>query len=131
MDAGEGQGRSIGPDGHLIPSDTGSFGPNAWFVEDMFERFRADPASVSESWREFFTDYRPAVPTTGQTSPTAAAAAGDGADPSARRSTITATVSLAVSSAGHSHGAGDGDGPSHDHCSRRRPIGCRPLAGRR
>jgi multifunctional 2-oxoglutarate metabolism enzyme len=34
------------------------FGPNAWLVEEMFERFRSDPSSVSESWREFFNDYR-------------------------------------------------------------------------
>ncbi len=26
----------------------------------MFDRYRADPGSVSESWREFFADYRPA-----------------------------------------------------------------------
>ena len=38
----------------------GSFGPNAWLVEGMYERFVADPGSVSESWREFFADYRPA-----------------------------------------------------------------------
>ncbi|HEX3564953.1 MAG TPA: 2-oxo acid dehydrogenase subunit E2, partial [Acidimicrobiales bacterium] len=38
---------------------SGAFGPNAWLVEDMYDRFRADPTSVSDSWREFFTDYRP------------------------------------------------------------------------
>lgn len=38
----------------------GSFGPNVWLVDDMYDRFLADPASVSESWREFFADYRPA-----------------------------------------------------------------------
>src|SRR5579872_4053471 len=38
----------------------GSFGPNAWLVDDMFERFVADPESVGASWREFFADYRPA-----------------------------------------------------------------------
>ena len=27
----------------------------------MYDSYRADPTSVSESWREFFTDYRPAV----------------------------------------------------------------------
>ena len=37
----------------------GSFGPNAWLVDDMYRRFLADPTSVSESWREFFVDYRP------------------------------------------------------------------------
>ena len=40
---------------------TGAFGPNAWLVEDMYDSYRADPTSVSASWREFFTDYRPAV----------------------------------------------------------------------
>jgi len=36
----------------------GAFGANSWLVDDMFERYLADPASVSESWREFFADYR-------------------------------------------------------------------------
>ena len=38
----------------------GAFGPNAWLVEDMYDRFLADPTSVSDSWREFFADYRSA-----------------------------------------------------------------------
>src|ERR1700733_2641656 len=38
----------------------GAFGPNAWLVDDMYDRFLADPDSVSDSWREFFADYRPA-----------------------------------------------------------------------
>src|SRR5262249_52487830 len=29
------------------------FGPNAWLVEEMYERYRSDPASVSEHWQEF------------------------------------------------------------------------------
>jgi len=36
----------------------GSFGPNAWLVDDMYDKFLADPTSVSESWQEFFADYR-------------------------------------------------------------------------
>ncbi len=36
----------------------GSFGPNAWLVDDMYDRFVADPESVSASWREFFADYQ-------------------------------------------------------------------------
>src|SRR3984957_12904195 len=36
----------------------GSFGPNAWLVDDMYDRFLVDPSSVSDSWREFFADYR-------------------------------------------------------------------------
>ncbi|MDP1804142.1 MAG: hypothetical protein Q8K72_03160, partial [Acidimicrobiales bacterium] len=44
-----------------------SFGPNAWLVDEMYEQYRADPSSVTESWRDFFADYRtdvaPAPPT--------------------------------------------------------------------
>ncbi|MEX2292808.1 MAG: multifunctional oxoglutarate decarboxylase/oxoglutarate dehydrogenase thiamine pyrophosphate-binding subunit/dihydrolipoyllysine-residue succinyltransferase subunit [Acidimicrobiales bacterium] len=36
----------------------GSLGPNAWLVDEMHEQFLADPASVSESWRDFFADYK-------------------------------------------------------------------------
>ena len=41
-----------------VPRDFEDLGPNEWLVDEMFEQFRADPASVSESWREFFADYR-------------------------------------------------------------------------
>src|ERR1700681_1005633 len=41
------------------PAAGGAFGPNAWLVDDMFEEYRVDPSSVSESWREFFADYVP------------------------------------------------------------------------
>jgi 2-oxoglutarate dehydrogenase E1 component len=34
-------------------------GPNAWLVDEMYEQYLADPSSVSESWRDFFADYRP------------------------------------------------------------------------
>jgi len=44
---------------------SGSFGPNAWLVDDMYDQYLVDPSSVSESWRDFFADYRPApVPPT-------------------------------------------------------------------
>ncbi len=53
---------------------TGSFGPNAWLVDDMYDRFRVDPTSVSESWREFFVDYSPTpVPTSNALPPRPAA----------------------------------------------------------
>ncbi|MCA1830940.1 MAG: 2-oxo acid dehydrogenase subunit E2, partial [Actinobacteria bacterium] len=35
------------------------FGPNDWLVDEMFRKYKEDPASVSESWRDFFEDYRP------------------------------------------------------------------------
>jgi multifunctional 2-oxoglutarate metabolism enzyme len=33
-------------------------GPNAWLVDEMYEQYLENPSSVSESWQEFFTDYR-------------------------------------------------------------------------
>ena len=42
-----------------IADSSGAFGANAWLVEDMYEAYLADPSSVSESWAEFFADYRP------------------------------------------------------------------------
>ncbi|MGH8908059.1 MAG: multifunctional oxoglutarate decarboxylase/oxoglutarate dehydrogenase thiamine pyrophosphate-binding subunit/dihydrolipoyllysine-residue succinyltransferase subunit [Egibacteraceae bacterium] len=35
------------------------FGANAWVVEEMYRDYLSDPDSVGESWREFFSDYRP------------------------------------------------------------------------
>ena len=35
------------------------FGPNDWLVEEMYQQYRDNPSSVSESWRDFFADYRP------------------------------------------------------------------------
>ena len=36
----------------------GAFGTNAWLVEEMYESYLVDASSVSESWRDFFADYR-------------------------------------------------------------------------
>ena len=40
-----------------------AFGPNAWLVDDMYERYVADPESVGDTWKEFFADYRPEMRT--------------------------------------------------------------------
>ncbi len=55
------------PNDDVLP---GSLGPNAWLVDEMHEQYLADPASVSESWQDFFADYKrdaapqaPAAPT--------------------------------------------------------------------
>ncbi len=36
-----------------------STGQNEWLVEEMYAQYQNDPHSVSESWRDFFADYRP------------------------------------------------------------------------
>ncbi len=45
----------------LARPHSGAFGPNAWLVDDMYEQYRQDPSSVSESWRDFFADYAKAA----------------------------------------------------------------------
>ncbi len=42
------------------PAASGNFGANEWLVEEMYERYRRDPASVDAAWHDFFVDYRPA-----------------------------------------------------------------------
>jgi multifunctional 2-oxoglutarate metabolism enzyme len=40
-------------------SPASQFGPNEWLIEEMYERFLADPASVDAAWHDFFADYKP------------------------------------------------------------------------
>jgi 2-oxoglutarate dehydrogenase E1 component len=35
------------------------FGPNEWIVEDMYQRYLADPGTVDPAWHDFFADYKP------------------------------------------------------------------------
>ncbi len=52
------------PDTASTTASGGSFGANAWLVDDLYDQYLADPASVAPSWREFFVDYhRSTVPT--------------------------------------------------------------------
>ena len=95
------------PDSSSSRSNKGSFGPNAWLVDDMYDRFLADPNSVAESWREFFTDYQrstvPAVATAVTAAPaTPAVAIDDEATPlrgAAARIVTNMNASLGVPTA--------------------------------
>jgi 2-oxoglutarate dehydrogenase E1 component len=42
-----------------MSSVTQTYGANTAFIEELYERFRANPESVSVSWQEFFKDYEP------------------------------------------------------------------------
>jgi 2-oxoglutarate decarboxylase len=44
-------------------SATSAYGTNIAFIEELFEKYREDPSSVSSSWREFFNDYEPSPDT--------------------------------------------------------------------
>jgi multifunctional 2-oxoglutarate metabolism enzyme len=45
-----------GPDPHVNASD---FGANQWLVDELYQRYLADPGSVDQAWWSFFADYRP------------------------------------------------------------------------
>ena len=91
-DDGVGTGGATG----VRPSaGTGALGPNAWLVEDMYDRFLADPTSVSDSWREFFADYRPV----GGPPPTATAPASPAVESPAPRAVPSAAPPAAGTSA--------------------------------
>ncbi|MDD7940073.1 multifunctional oxoglutarate decarboxylase/oxoglutarate dehydrogenase thiamine pyrophosphate-binding subunit/dihydrolipoyllysine-residue succinyltransferase subunit [Actinomycetospora lutea] len=40
-------------------SPTAQFGPNEWLVDEMYQRYLADPDSVDAAWHDFFADYSP------------------------------------------------------------------------
>src|SRR5215471_13915766 len=48
------------------------FGPNEWLVDEMYQRYLADPSSVAMEWWNFFADYQPPA---GRAAQSAAAAA--------------------------------------------------------
>jgi 2-oxoglutarate decarboxylase len=37
------------------------YGPNVWLIDEMYREYKEHPESLSATWREFFSDYRPAV----------------------------------------------------------------------
>jgi 2-oxoglutarate dehydrogenase E1 component len=47
------------------PVSGGDFGANEWLVEEMYERYLADPRSVDAAWHDFFADYRTGKPAAG------------------------------------------------------------------
>src|SRR5438105_1868116 len=83
---------------------TPAFGPNAWLVDEMYEQYRQDPASVSESWQEFFADYRPSIGSNGsRDTPTETASpAPQPAAPAAVSAPATAEAARPAAPAGHS-----------------------------
>src|ERR1700733_3652901 len=47
---------------HEHSGDGGSskdFGPNEWLVDELYQRYLADPGSVDMAWWNFFADYSP------------------------------------------------------------------------
>ena len=38
---------------------TGSFGPNEWLVDELYQQYLTDKSSVDPAWWDFFADYQP------------------------------------------------------------------------
>src|SRR5262245_58345258 len=47
-------------DGNAPPGPASAdFGPNEWLVDELYQRYLADPGSVDMAWWNFFADYSP------------------------------------------------------------------------
>src|SRR6202167_3560713 len=104
------------------------FGPNEWLVDELYQRYQADPGSVDRAWWNFFADYHPrpvehppaadpARPAPAGPPGPAPAPPAPGADPSAP------AASLGASRAGHANHVGHADrtrGTGHAGRARRR-----------
>ena len=44
------------------PAGQADFGANEWLVEELYQRYLADPGSVDRAWWSFFADYQPTLP---------------------------------------------------------------------
>ncbi len=54
--------------GNVVGTDAAKeFGANEWLVDEMYERFLADPQSVDKAWWDFFSDFTPAPGGSGST----------------------------------------------------------------
>jgi 2-oxoglutarate decarboxylase len=50
-----------GPGGgnHAAAHTAAEFGPNEWLVDEIYQQYLRDPASVDKAWWDFFADYQP------------------------------------------------------------------------
>ncbi|MFZ1287234.1 MAG: hypothetical protein WAR57_09395, partial [Candidatus Phosphoribacter sp.] len=53
------RGEAPVPDQPRTEHPSGSFGPNEWLVDELYEQYLADKDSVDRAWWGFFADYRP------------------------------------------------------------------------
>src|SRR5215467_9730204 len=59
------------------------FGPNEWLVDELYQRYLADPSSVAMEWWNFFADYQPPPGSPAQPVTAAGQAAGPAPAPAA------------------------------------------------
>jgi multifunctional 2-oxoglutarate metabolism enzyme len=54
-----GNGLQTEPTDQGGPPANADFGPNEWLVDELYQRYLADPGSVDRAWWSFFADYKP------------------------------------------------------------------------
>ena len=81
-------GDSPASDSHLNASD---FGANQWLVDELYQRYLADPGSVDPAWWSFFSDYRS---TGSQDEEAPAPARADGAAPASAPAATAPSASI-------------------------------------
>src|SRR2546429_9735195 len=65
-------------DGKAPPGPAAAdFGPNEWLVDELYQRYLADPGSVDMAWWNFFADYSPPAGAAGPATDAAPAAPAD------------------------------------------------------
>jgi len=73
------------------PSGQADFGPNQWLVDELYQRYLADPGSVDQAWWSFFADYQ-AKSDSAQTSAAGVPAGNGVVAPSANRTGAAGTL---------------------------------------
>src|SRR3984957_701777 len=69
------------------------FGPNQWLVDEMYQRYLADPGSVDQAWGSFFADYHP------RPEPGASRSSGNGGTPASGQPAAAASAQPAARAA--------------------------------
>ena len=54
-----GTGRAGDPTEAGATPANADFGTNEWLVDELYQQYLADPASVDRAWWSFFADYKP------------------------------------------------------------------------
>ncbi len=108
----DGNGGSPGTPGATQTTST-DFGPNEWLVDELYQRYQADPGSVDRAWGNFFADYRPEhVPVAAAPAPAAAPVADGGAPAPAAPAAPAAPTAPTGPAQGAPAGPATGAGPN-------------------
>jgi 2-oxoglutarate dehydrogenase E1 component len=126
---------------HTAAHTAAEFGPNEWLVDEIYQQYLRDPASVDKAWWDFFADYQPS-------DASAAAAAADTASaavpaqqaapatpaPTSAPSTATAPASAATPAAPAQPSAAPAEAPApaaqpNGIAAKPTPVAVSPASG--